>query len=276
MAARLVQAGRRLVVFDPDEGHLQALTDEGAEAAGSAREVAERAGVVFSCLPSERTARDAVLGSAGAAAGLADGHGLVECSTVSPATARELADGARRAGATAIDASVSGSTIPAEHGELVLLVGGDRPLYDRCEELFEPLAKQTWFMGESGAGATTKLVVNTLLGVNMQALAEAIALGVRSGLERDRLLDVLAASATVGEAHRPKVENARSGDFPVNFALRLMHKDFGLILEHARAVGAVMPATATASELCASEHNRDHEEDFSAVVRLMLELSGAG
>ncbi len=276
MALRLVQAGRQLVVFDPDEGHLQALTDEGAEAAGSARDVAERSDVVLSCLPSEEAAHEAVLGPDGAAAGLADGDGLVECSTVSPESARELADGARRAGASAIDASVSGSTIPAEHGGLVLLVGGDRPLYERCEQLFEPLAKQTWFMGESGAGVTTKLVVNTLLGVNMQALAEAIALGVRSGLDRARLLDVLVANATVGEAHRPKVDNARSGDFPVNFALRLMHKDFGLILEQARAVGAVMPATAAASELCAAEHNIDREEDFSAVVRLTLELSGDG
>jgi 3-hydroxyisobutyrate dehydrogenase-like beta-hydroxyacid dehydrogenase len=169
---------------------------------------------------------------------------------------------------------VSGSTTPAEHGELVLLVGGDRELYDRCAPLFEPLAKDTFFMGESGSGATAKLVVNTLLGVNMQALAEAIALGVKSGLDEGRLFDVLASNATIGEAHRPKVDNARRDEYPVNFALRLMHKDYGLIAALAEEVGAVMPATAVAAQLNAAEHATGGEEDFSAVARLMLRLSG--
>jgi 3-hydroxyisobutyrate dehydrogenase-like beta-hydroxyacid dehydrogenase len=274
MARRLTDAGHALVVHDTDEEHVRSLTGAGAEAAGSGREVAERAAVVLTCLPSEQAALDAVLGDDGVAAGLGRGAGVVECSTVSPRTARTLGAGVRDRGAQAIDASVSGSEIPAQHGQLVFLVGGDRELYDRCAPLFDPLAKDTFFMGESGHGATTKLVVNTLLGVNMQALAEAIALGVKSGLDRDRLLDVLAANDTVGPAHKPKVDNARNGEYPVNFALRLMYKDYGLILEQARAVGAVMPAAAAAHEMCAAEHVRGEEEDFSAVVRLMLELSG--
>jgi 3-hydroxyisobutyrate dehydrogenase-like beta-hydroxyacid dehydrogenase len=275
MARRLADAGHALVVHDPDADAVGALTDRGAEAAGSGREVAERAGVVFTCLPSEQAAREAVLGDDGVAAGLRDNGGVVECSTVSPATARELGAGVRARGGQEIDASVSGSELPAQQGQLVFLVGGDRALYDRCAPLFEPLAKDTFFMGDGGAGATTKLVVNTLLGVNMQALAEAIAFGVKSGLDRDRMLDVLAANDTVGPAHKPKVDNARRGEYPVNFALRLMYKDYGLILEHAREVGAVMPATAAAHQMCAAEHVRDEEEDFSAVVRLMLGLAAA-
>jgi 3-hydroxyisobutyrate dehydrogenase len=184
MASRLVQAGRQLVVFDLEAAHVEELTNQGARAARSAREVAERAGVTFSCLPTEEAARGALLGPDGAVRGATADSGFVECSTVSPETAVALAAGARAAGATAIDASVSGSTGPAEHGELVLLVGGDRELYERCESLLATLAKQTYYMGQSGTGAMTKLVVNTLLGVNMQAIAEAIALGVASGLDR--------------------------------------------------------------------------------------------
>jgi 3-hydroxyisobutyrate dehydrogenase-like beta-hydroxyacid dehydrogenase len=275
MARRLADAGHTLVVHDHHADHVRSLTDQGAEAAGSGREVAERCGVVFTCLPSEDAARAAVLGDDGVAAGVRDDGGVVECSTVSPRTARELGDGVRGRGGQEIDASVSGSEIPARHGQLVFLVGGDRALYDRCAPLFAPLAKDTFFMGESGHGALTKLAVNTLLGVNMQALAEAIAFGVKSGLDRDRLLDVLKANDTVGAAHKPKVDNAREGEYPVNFALRLMYKDYGLILQHARAVGAVMPATAAAHQMCAAEQVRDEEEDFSAVVRLMLGLNGA-
>jgi 3-hydroxyisobutyrate dehydrogenase-like beta-hydroxyacid dehydrogenase len=275
MAARLLQAGHQLVVFDEDADAVKGLEEDGGEAVGSAREVAERAEVVLSCLPSEEAARAALLGNEGAVAGASERTGFVECSTVAPETARELADGLRKRGASAIDASVSGSTVPAEKGELVLLVGGDQGLYERCEGLFEPLAKETHFMGESGAGAMTKLVVNTLLGVNMQALAEAIALGVSSGLDREKLLDVLETNATIGEAHRPKIANVRSGEYPAQFALRLMHKDFGLIIEQAQSVGASMPATAVCHQLCSAEAARGQEEDFSVVVRLMLELSGS-
>lgn len=275
MASRLVQAGRQLVVFDLEPAHVEVLTNRGARAARSAREVAERAGITFSCLPTEEAAREALLGPDGAVRGASADSGFVECSTVSPETAVALAAGARAAGATAIEASVSGSTIPAEHGELVLLVGGDRELYDRCESLFAALARQTHYMGPSGTGAMTKLVVNTLLGVNMQAMAEAIALGLASGLDRNRLFDVLASNATVAQAHRPKIENARKDEYPVQFALRLMHKDFGLIIDQAQRAGATMPVTAVAHQLCSAESVKGREEDFSAVIRLMLDLSSA-
>jgi 3-hydroxyisobutyrate dehydrogenase-like beta-hydroxyacid dehydrogenase len=275
MAARLVQAGHQLVVFDEDPAAVKRLEDDGAQAAGSAAEVSERAEVVFSCLPSEEAARAALLGEGGAVGGASERNGFVECSTVAPEAARELGDRLRQSGASAIEASVSGSTIPAEKGELVLLVGGDEALYARCQTLFESLAKDTYFMGDSGTGAMTKLVVNTLLGVNMQALAEAIALGVSSGLDREKLLDVLEANATIGEAHRPKIANVRNGEYPAQFALRLMHKDFGLIIDQAQSVGAPMPATAVCHQLCSAEAARGQEEDFSAVVRLMLELSGS-
>jgi 3-hydroxyisobutyrate dehydrogenase-like beta-hydroxyacid dehydrogenase len=274
MALRLVQAGRQLVVFDLEPAHVEALTRQGALAARSAREVAQRAGVVYSCLPTEQAAREVLLGPEGAVSGASADSGFVECSTVSPETAVALAAGARAAGAMAVDASVSGSTIPAEHGELVLLVGGDHELYERCESLFAALAKQAHYMGPSGTGAMTKLVVNTLLGVNMQAIAEAIALGVASGLDRNPLLDVLASNPTVGQAHRPKIENARKDEYPVQFALRLMHKDFGLVIDQAQRVGATMPVTAAAHQMCSAESAKGHEEDFSAVIRLMLELCG--
>jgi 2-hydroxy-3-oxopropionate reductase len=276
MAARLADAGNRLVVFDPNATPVRALVDEhGARSAGSPREVAAQATVVFSCLPSEETAREAILGSDGVVEGLREGAGLVESSTVSPDTARELADGARARGAQAIDASVSGSTAPAEQGQLVLLVGGDRELYDRCRPLLETLAKARHYMGPSGAGATTKVVVNAILGANMQVLAEAYALGIKAGLDPPRLQDVLRASDAVAVAHQSKVDNIAKGDYPVAFALRLMHKDFGLVQDLAESVQAVMPATAVAQQLNAAEQAKGREEDFSAVGALMLELSAA-
>jgi 3-hydroxyisobutyrate dehydrogenase len=276
MAARIADAGNELIVFDPDEEQTSRLLENhDAHTVASPRELAAAAPIIFTCLPSEEIARETLLDEDGIVAGLQKDSGIIECSTVSPATARELADGLRQHGAQTIDASVSGSTIPAEKGELVLLVGGDRELYDRCSVLFEPLAKASFYMGDSGTGATTKLVVNTMLGVAMQGLAEAWMLGINSGLDPERLADVLGQNDTVPVAVKPKVANLKDDDFPTQFALRLMHKDFGLIAELARAHGSVMPATATAAQINAAEHNRDNEEDFSAIGRLMNELSTA-
>lgn len=276
MAARLGDAGYELAVFDPDKQKTGELLErhEG-RAVGSPRELAGAAEIVFTCLPSEEIARETLLGEDGIVAGLQKDSGIVECSTVSPETAKELADGLREHGALAIDASVSGSTIPAEKGELVFLVGGDSELYERCSKLFEPLSKKSFYIGPSGTGATAKLVVNTMLGVGMQALAEAWVLGINGGLDPECLAEVLTENDTVPVALKPKVGNLKDGEFPAQFAMGLMHKDFGLIADLARAHGAAMPATAAAAQINLAEHNEHDEEDFSAVGRLITRLGAA-
>ena len=114
-----------------------------------------------------------------------------------------------------------------------------------------------------------KLVVNTLLGVGMQAIAEAIALGEKAGLDRKRLLDVLGETAVVAPAHSGKLERAVKGDYGPQFPIRLMNKDFGLILGLAAALGARMPATDAAFEVNAKQLEVGPEQDFSAVILQM-------
>ena len=126
-----------------------------------------------------------------------------------------------------------------------------------------------------------KLVANTLLGVGMQAIAESVALGQKEGLDRHRLLDVLSRTAVVASAHLGKLARADAGDYSAQFALRLMNKDFGLVLETAAAAKVPMPATAAAFQMNVAEFSEGKEEDFSAVIVLMerlahLETSDAG
>jgi 3-hydroxyisobutyrate dehydrogenase-like beta-hydroxyacid dehydrogenase len=124
-------------------------------------------------------------------------------------------------------------------------------------------------LGPSGSGATMKLVVNTLLGIGMQAIAEGIALGEKAGLDRKRLLDVLSETAVVAPAHVGKLERARKNDYSPQFPLRLMNKDFGLIFNLAATVGARMPATEVAFEVNARQLEQGDEQDFSAVILQM-------
>jgi len=119
-----------------------------------------------------------------------------------------------------------------------------------------------------------KLVVNTLLGVGMQAIAEAVALGEKAGLDRERLLEVLAKTAVIAPAHVGKLARVATNDYSPQFPLRLMHKDFQLILDTAAQDHVSMPATEAAFRVNSDELAHSNEEDFSAVLRRMEELAG--
>jgi 3-hydroxyisobutyrate dehydrogenase len=124
-------------------------------------------------------------------------------------------------------------------------------------------------MGPSGSGVAMKLVVNALLGIGMQAIAESAALGEGLGLRRDLLLDVLAKTAVVAPAHVGKLASATRDDYTPQFPVRLMCKDFGLILREAKRLGISMPATQAAAAVNSEETASGREEDFSAVIRRM-------
>jgi 3-hydroxyisobutyrate dehydrogenase-like beta-hydroxyacid dehydrogenase len=165
--------------------------------------------------------------------------------------------------------TISGSTPTAENGLLTLFGGGKRENFDAAESIFRVISKKHFYLGPSGSGATMKLVVNSLLGIGMQAIAEAVALGEKAGLDRNRLLDVLSQTAVIAPAHVGKLERAMKSDYSPQFPIRLMNKDFGLILELASTVGARMPAAGAAFEINARQSDEGAEQDFSAVILQM-------
>src|SRR5207302_6199509 len=145
--------------------------------------------------------------------------------TVSRATSRKLYDLSRNAGVKFLDSPVSGSTPAAEEGTLTLFCGGDEKLFQAAQPIFSSIASQNFYLGSSGSGTAMKLVANTLLGVEMQAIAESVALGQKEGLDGHRLLDVLSHTAVVAPAHLGKLSRADAGDYSPQFAIRLMNKD---------------------------------------------------
>jgi 3-hydroxyisobutyrate dehydrogenase len=223
--------------------------------------------VVFTVLPDDGDVREVVL-DGGLFAKLARGSVFADLSTTSPELVQELAVHAREAGVAILDIEMSGSTPQVESGELILLVGGDETTLNTIRPVLETFAKTIVLMGPIGAGSQMKLVVNLLLGVGMEALAEAIGLGEALGLDRETLLDALEQMAAVAPAHRGKLENVRTDEYPVAFALRLMHKDFGLVLAAAAEHGISLPA-AQASEAAAADAlgDADGDVDFSFVAR---------
>jgi 3-hydroxyisobutyrate dehydrogenase-like beta-hydroxyacid dehydrogenase len=186
---------------------------------------------------------------------------------------RELNHSGAEYGIPILDVAISGSTPAAEQGTLILLVGGDEELFEDAQPLFRAISTRSFRLGPAGAGTTMKLVVNTLLGLGMQAIAEAIPLGEKAGIDRNRLLEVLSQTAVIAPAHVGKLARAAREDYSPQFPLGLMNKDFRLILETAKLRDVQMPATVEAFRVNSMEWADHPTADFSAVIRRMEELA---
>jgi 3-hydroxyisobutyrate dehydrogenase-like beta-hydroxyacid dehydrogenase len=269
IAQRLLQAGFQLTAYDRDRSKAQELVQYGGAVAESIAELSSGCDVLLSCLPNDEAVMSVYNGADDAFASARRGALFIDMSTVYPETSKKIAELGAKRGVDVLDVTISGSTPFAEQGTLVLFGGGDGGRFDAAEAIFRAIARKYFHVGPSGSGATMKLVVNSLLGIGMQAIAEAVALGEKAGLERNRLLDVLSQTAVVAPAHVGKFQRAMNNDYSPQFPLRLMNKDFGLILKLAAAVGAEMPAARAALEVNAAQLTPGNEQDFSAVILQM-------
>jgi 3-hydroxyisobutyrate dehydrogenase len=273
IAKRLLDHGYQLTAYNRSREAAEALVKYGATVADSIAELASKADVVLSSLTNDDVVKSIYTDPQGVFAHARRGSAIIEMSTVLPATSRELYDLSREAGVKCLDSPVSGSTPSAEEGTLTLFCGGDEELFEAAQPIFSSIARQNFYLGGSGSGTAMKLVANTLLGVGMQAIAESVALGQKEGLDRHRLLEVLSHTAVIAPAHLVKLSRADRGDYSAQFAIRLMNKDFGLVLETAAAAKVPMPATAAAFQMNVAEFSEGKEEDFSAVITLMERLA---
>jgi len=276
IARRLLESGFKLTAYDREPSKAEGLTRYGGTVAHSVLELSSSCNVLLSCLPSDEAVLDIYGGPNGVFAHACRGLVVIDLSTVYPETSQELSRLASARGVEVLDVTISGSTPAAENGLLTLFGGGDKKCFDAAESIFLVIAKNHFYLGPSGSGATMKLVVNTLLGIGMQAIAEAVALGEKAGLDRNRLLDVLSQTAVVAPAHVGKLQRAMKSDYSPQFPIRLMNKDFGLIFDLANAVGARMPAAGAAFEINARQWDEGGEQDFSAVILQMEKRAHLG
>jgi 3-hydroxyisobutyrate dehydrogenase len=274
IAQRLLDHGYQLCVYDRDLTKAEALAQRGAVVAENILQLARTVDVVLSCLTNDDAVRSVYSEPAGVLAGARSKTVVLEMSTISPESSRELHRLGARGGIEVLDVAISGSTPAAEQGILTLLVGGNEEVFRAAKPIFQAIAKQHFLLGGSGSGTAMKLVVNTLLGVGMQAIAEAVVLGEKAGIDRERLLTVLSKTAVIAPAHVGKLAKAAINDYTQQFPLRLMNKDFQLILDAAAQENVAMPATEAAFYVNSEELAHNSEEDFSAVLRRMEEVAG--
>jgi len=269
MALNLAKAGFPLTVWNRTRARAEELgaAAPGVRVAATAAEAAQ-ADVVLTIVSDPPALEEVLWGPQGALAGLRSGALLIDSSTVSPALARKVAAACKEKGAACLDAPVTGGTWGAEKGELVFMVGGETAAYERSLPVLQTMGKRFFHLGPSGAGQTVKLAMNSILALQVQAFAEAVALVNGSGIGGEKLLEVLQSSMARTPVLDVKGPLILKGEFAPSFPLRLMHKDLGLALELANQTGVPLPATAAARETYNAVKGAAKEDlDYAAVAR---------
>jgi len=249
MARRLVQTGFSVTGYDVIPARAAAAVKDGVTIAKSPAAVAGVADVVMSSLPNPPAVREAYLGAGGAVAVLRAGTILVDMSTIDPSTWRDVADAAAARGAESLGAPVSGGPADAGSGRLVFLVGGDAAVIDRCRPILEALGTEVHHLGPLGSGYIVKLVNNVMSMCNVAVAAEAMVLGVRAGMDPQRLFDVLSTSGGRSHHFLKRFPNVLAGDFTPHFSIALSRKDLSLALKMAEGLGVPMLATSTVRQI---------------------------
>jgi 3-hydroxyisobutyrate dehydrogenase-like beta-hydroxyacid dehydrogenase len=268
MGMNLLKAGFPLTVWNRTSSRADELVAAGAKLAQTPRELAANSEFVLSIVSDPPALEEVLWGQNGAMQGLQRGSIYVDSSTVSPGLARKVAKACEERGVRFLDAPVTGGDWGAKKGELVFMVGGDAATLAEVEPVFRVLGKKWFHLGPNGAGQTIKLAMNLILALEVDALAEALALVTAAGLQGEKLVEVMQSSMARSGVLDIKSQNFLKGDYTPSFPLRLMHKDMRLALELAQQTHVELPATEAAYKTYSMVKEAAKEDlDYSAVMK---------
>jgi 3-hydroxyisobutyrate dehydrogenase-like beta-hydroxyacid dehydrogenase len=272
MATNLLKAGHTVTVWNRTPERAQEVVAAGATLAKSPREVASASDFLITMVSDPPALEEVLWGhegkNDGAIDGLRSGTIYMDCSTVSATLARKIAEVCGRRGVKFLDAPVTGGDWGAREGNLVFMIGGDAATVKEAEPIIGVMGKKWFALGPNGAGQTVKVAMNALLALQVDAMAEALALVTKAGLKGEQLIEVMQSSMARSGLLDLKSPLMVKGDYKPSFSLRLMHKDLGLALDLANQLGVALPATAAAREVYSYVKGEAKEDlDYSAVMK---------
>jgi len=275
VASRLLAGGFAVTGYDSRPEQLKALGPRGLRGASSLKEAATGADAVFTILPSLETVEAAILGPGGLLAGLAHSATLIQMSTISPTLTRRLGEAAASAEVGFLDAPMSGTSAMVERGDCTIFAGGDASRIEACRPVFAAIAKRTVHVGPIGSASLAKLATNLVVALNTAAVAEALVLGVKGGLDPQALLDILkdsAAASKMVDVRGPLMVEHR---FDPQMKLDLFMKDFRLMLEEAQRLGVALPLTSLTQQICTATVAAGRGgEDLAALITTLERMAG--
>lgn len=272
---RLLAAGHDVTVWNRTREKAESLLADGARWAGTPRAVAEASEIVFTMVTNTDAVRAVTEGDDGILLALGPGRLYVDMSTANPADTRALAAQVAGAGAEMLDAPVSGTSVTVEQGKASLIVGGSDAAFMRAKPVLEAIGPRVIHVGPSGAAVTMKIAVNLSLAVQMLAFSEGVLLAEKSGITREKAVEVMLASVIASPmvAYRGPLVLGHPDE--VWFDCRMMQKDMNLALELGRQLEVPLPTTAVTSELLSAANGMGiGDRDFAVLFDVLAALSG--
>jgi len=270
LARRLDSFGWRVRAWNRSPEPAEQLSKWGLPIASSIADLVTGSDVILSSLANDAAVRSVYLDKGGVFSVAEPGTVILEMSTISPGLSRELHLEARARGVKLLDVAISGSTPAVEAGTITLLAGGEKETFEQCVPLFESIARQWFLVGPGSFGIQMKLVVNLLLGLDMQGLAEAVSLGDHLQIDRNTLLHILSRTAVIAPAMAGKITKIKDGNYSPEFPLRLMSKDMDLVMDAARETGADLPAASIAQSVLAANVHTIGDLDIAAIAPIVI------
>jgi 2-hydroxy-3-oxopropionate reductase len=274
MAKNVLSKGFPLAVYNRSAAAVEELAKLGARACQCAREVAEQAEVILTCLPDSPDVEQVILGANGVLEGARRGSIIADMSTISPQVSIHLAEAAAAKGVQMLDAPVSGGDKGAIAGTLSIMVGGDKAAFDQCLEIFQAMGSKIVHVGKIGAGGYTKLANQIMVALQLEAMAEGLVLGAKAGVDPALMVEAIGAGLARCGVLEVRAPTVLEGNFDPGFMIRLHLKDLRLALEAGHALGVPLPVTAVVREMynalqVTGKGNRDH----SAIILLLEDLA---
>lgn len=276
MARNLLNKGHRLFVYDVQSAAVQSLTDAGATAAATPREVAAASEIVVTMLPDAPDVERVALGRDGIVEGIRAGAVYIDMSTIDPATTRRIGAAMAAKGAAMIDSPVGKTADHAVAGTLTLMVGGPAEVVARCRGVLGAMGTDFFHCGELGAGQTMKLLNNLLAAAVGEASVEALVAGTKAGLSLDTMLSVLRTTmAWNNQLAISMPKRSLAGDFKPGFMMKLAHKDCRLALKMVDELGVAAPVGHAVLDSLAEGMARGlQDHDVGALLKLREEPVG--
>ena len=274
MALNLINAGYELAVLGTNKAHSE-LENAGARVLKTPEEIARNSDILITMLPDSPEVEEVVLGENGVLEGIREGSLFIDMSTIAPSTATKIYSILQEKGAEALDAPVSGGQTGAEEGTLSIMVGGNENAFSRARPLFDVMGKSAVLIGDAGAGQMTKACNQIVVGITIQAVAEALTLAGKAGVDvakvRKALLGGLAQS-TILERYGQRILDR---NFKAGFKIKLHRKDMNIALQAGKEFSVPLSGTAqVAVNMDALLAQGKGELDHSALALLTEQLSG--
>ena len=272
MAMNLHAAGHKLRVYNRDKAKTKPFADKGIEVCDSPAAAAKGAEFVCSIVSDDIATREVMLGANGVVGAAAAGTIILDSSTNTPAMSREVAKAAAARGVIYLDTPVSGSLVQAQGKELVILAGGDKAAFDKAQGVLGAMGRMVRRIGDSGAGATLKLINNMISATLTTALAEGAQLAEAANLDRDAVLEVLAEGAAGSRLTKTKLPKMFKRDFSPQFYLELMDKDLRYFLMLAQELDRPAPIAS----LVRSQYQAARRAQYGKLDSCAVFLQAAG